>query len=137
MKPHRNCGLNFGTFATQSGYEELDERKQLTAAKWRLLLVLEHPELPLHNNPAELELGQSCCDVILAMVLKRRMVLRLGILLCPLLLRLVSWELVFFEYVRDRITRTENIESLAQIIRNKTALICLVGRGRQNNHPDY
>jgi len=39
----------------------------------------------------------------------------------------------FFEYVRDRITRTENIESLAQIIRNKTALICLVGRGRQNN----
>jgi len=64
------------------------------------------------------------------MVLKRRMVLRLGILLCPLLLRLVSWELVFFEYVRDRITRTENIESLAQIIRNKTVLICLVGRGR-------
>jgi len=33
------------------------------------LLVLEHPELPLHN-PAELELGQSCCDVILAMVTK-------------------------------------------------------------------
>jgi hypothetical protein len=27
----------------------------------------------------------------------------------------------FFEYVRDRITRTENIESLAQIIPNKTA----------------
>jgi len=50
-------------------------------------------------------------------------------------LRLVSWELVFFEYVRDRITRTENIESLAQIIRNKTALICLVGRGRQNYLP--
>jgi len=41
MKPHRNCGLNFGTFSTQSGYEELDERKQLTAAKEELLLVLE------------------------------------------------------------------------------------------------
>jgi len=66
-----------------------------TAAKMEeLLLVLEHPELPLHNNPAELGLGQSCCDVYI-MVLKRRMVLRLGILLCPLLLRLVSWELVF------------------------------------------
>jgi len=41
----------------------------------------------------------------------------------------------FFEYVRDRITRTEN-KSLAQIIRN-CSLICLVGRGRQNNclHP--
>ncbi|MGB3638746.1 MAG: hypothetical protein WBA39_14405 [Rivularia sp. (in: cyanobacteria)] len=33
----------------------MDERKQLTAAKVEeLLLVLEHPELPLHNNPVEL-----------------------------------------------------------------------------------
>ncbi len=42
-------------FDTKSGYEQLDERKRLTAAKAsKLLLVLEHPELPLHNNPAEL-----------------------------------------------------------------------------------
>jgi hypothetical protein len=34
----------------------LDERKRLTTAKVsELLLVLEHPELPLHNNPAELK----------------------------------------------------------------------------------
>ncbi len=33
----------------------MDERKRLTAAKAsELFLVLEHPELPLHNNPAEL-----------------------------------------------------------------------------------
>lgn len=42
-------------FTEKTGYEQLDERKQLTAAKAvELLLVLEHPELPLHNNPAEL-----------------------------------------------------------------------------------
>lgn len=42
-------------FGTESGYEQLDERKRLTAAKVsELLLVLEYPELPLHNNPAEL-----------------------------------------------------------------------------------
>lgn len=42
-------------FSTPSGYEVLDERKRLTAAKMpELLKVLEHPELPLHNNPAEL-----------------------------------------------------------------------------------
>ena len=42
-------------FDTDSGYQQLDERKRLTAAKIsELLLVLEHPELPLHNNPAEL-----------------------------------------------------------------------------------
>ena len=39
----------------KTGYEQLDERKRLTAAKVEeLVLVLEHPELPLHNNPAEL-----------------------------------------------------------------------------------
>ncbi|MHC5732959.1 MAG: IS66 family transposase, partial [Nostoc sp.] len=42
-------------FSKETGYEQLDERKRLTAAKAEeLLLVLEHPELPLHNNPAEL-----------------------------------------------------------------------------------
>jgi Transposase IS66 family len=42
-------------FGSVSGYQQLDERKRLTAAKAsELLLVLEHPELPLHNNPAEL-----------------------------------------------------------------------------------
>ena len=42
-------------FHTDSGYQQLDERKRLTLLKSsELLLVLEHPELPLHNNPAEL-----------------------------------------------------------------------------------
>lgn len=42
-------------FSTKTGYEQLDERKQLTLSKVsELLLVLEHPQLPLHNNPAEL-----------------------------------------------------------------------------------
>jgi len=80
---------------------------------------LEHPELPLHNNPAELEArtivlrriygtqtkdGTQAWDTFMSLVATTR---KLGI--------------SFFEYVRDRITRTENIESLAQIIRNKTA----------------
>ena len=43
-------------FDSETGYQQLDERKRLTAAKIsELLLVLEHPELPLHNNPAELD----------------------------------------------------------------------------------
>ncbi len=42
-------------FQTPTGYEQLDERKLLTfAKKKRLLQVLEHPEVLLHNNPAEL-----------------------------------------------------------------------------------
>jgi regulator of replication initiation timing len=42
-------------FATVTGYTALDERIAKTKAKkTQLLLVLEHPEIPLHNNLAEL-----------------------------------------------------------------------------------
>ena len=42
-------------FATQTGYEALDKRIATTRAKQTcLLLVLEHPELPLDNNAAQL-----------------------------------------------------------------------------------
>lgn len=42
-------------FATVTGYGLLDERIAKTLAKKASFLrVLEHPELPLHNNPAEL-----------------------------------------------------------------------------------
>jgi hypothetical protein len=42
-------------FARQTGYWRLDERIASTRAKKaHLLLVLTHPEIPLHNNPAEL-----------------------------------------------------------------------------------
>jgi Transposase IS66 family len=42
-------------FATTTGYQALDDRIAATRAhKAWLLLVLKHPEIPLHNNPAEL-----------------------------------------------------------------------------------
>jgi len=42
-------------FARQTGYWHLDERIRATAAKKEALLcALAHPEVPLHNNPAEL-----------------------------------------------------------------------------------
>lgn len=42
-------------FKQTTGYELLDKRKALTLAKKdALLMVLIHPEIPLHNNPAEL-----------------------------------------------------------------------------------
>ncbi len=42
-------------FGTETGYPALDQRLALTREKKpELLLVLAQPELPLHNNPAEL-----------------------------------------------------------------------------------
>src|SRR5207244_6576804 len=43
-------------FSTVTGYDELDQRIARTKAdKTYLLMVLDHPEVPLHNNPAELD----------------------------------------------------------------------------------
>jgi hypothetical protein len=42
-------------FSTVTGYDALDERIAKTKAKKEsMLMVLEHPEIPLHNNSAEL-----------------------------------------------------------------------------------
>lgn len=46
-------------FSTKTGYQELDERIALTKKKKeRLLLVLKYPQIPLHNNPAEIALRE-------------------------------------------------------------------------------
>ena len=46
-------------FSTHTGYDELDQRITKTRAKKAsLLLVLKYPELPLHNNAAELAVRQ-------------------------------------------------------------------------------
>jgi hypothetical protein len=110
-------------FGTDSGYQQLDERKRLTAAKMsELLRVLEHPELPLHNNPAELAArtmvqrrnisyatqtteGTKAWDTFMSLVATTR---KLGI--------------SFFEYVRDRISETRTIPSLATILSEKSSL---------------
>ena len=110
-------------FNSETGYQQLDERKRLTAAKIsKLLLVLEHPELPLHNNPAELGArtmvqrrnisyatqtleGTKAWDIFMSLVATTR---KLGI--------------SFFEFMRDRISQLGNIPSLAILIREQSSL---------------
>jgi hypothetical protein len=42
-------------FSTVTGYDALDRRIEKTRAKKpSMLIVLDHPEIPLHNNSAEL-----------------------------------------------------------------------------------
>ena len=110
-------------FGSQTGYEQLDERKKLTLSKIsELLLVLEHPELPLHNNPAELAArtivqrrnisyatqtceGTKAMDIFMSLVDTTR---KLGI--------------SFFEYMQDRISHLGNIPSLGMIIREQSSI---------------
>ena len=108
-------------FATRTGYNELDNRIAKTLAKKAsLLLVLKHPELPLHNNPAELgarqrvrkrdisfgprtQEGREAWDTFMTLAETAK---KLGV--------------SFFAYLRDRITGTHAIPPLAELV-EKTA----------------
>jgi len=104
-------------FATQTGYEALDERITKTRAKKEsLLLVLEHPEVPLHNNASELgvrrrvrkrdvsfgprtEAGRRAWDTFMTLAETTR---KLGV--------------SFHAYLYDRITGAKVIAPLADLI---------------------
>jgi len=113
-------------FGTVTGYRELDRRLALTRDKKpELLLVLEHPELPLHNNPAELgarqrvrkrdisfgprsPAGSAAWDTFMTLAATTR---KLG--------------LDFAAYLRDRCTQAAQIPPLADLISARAAQLAL------------
>lgn len=104
-------------FAPRSGYWALDERIALTRAKKdQLLAVLAHPELPLHNNPAELGARQrvrkrdvsfgprtpdgcKAWDTFMSLAATTK---KLGV--------------SFYHYIHDRITELNAVPHLADLI---------------------
>ena len=111
-------------FVPTTGYEELDKQIALTAAnKAKLLLVLEYPEIPLHNNPAE--------SAVRELVIKRK--ISIG---TRSLKGTRAWETFmtisdtcrkqktgFFHYIKDRLTQAQKLPSLAELIRKKYSLV--------------
>jgi len=104
-------------FAIRTGYQELDNLIARTQSnKTQLLMVLTHPEIPLHNNSAELGArqrvrkrkisfgprvadGVKAWDTFMSLVATTR---KLGI--------------NFHDYILDRITGTGDISSLPDLI---------------------
>ena len=113
-------------FSTTTGYETLDERIAKTKAKKRfLLMVLEHPEIPLHNNPAELgarkqvrrrkisygtrtDEGTKAWDTFSTLAATAK---KLGV--------------SFYVYIYDRISAAYEMPSLASLITNKAEKLAL------------
>jgi len=107
-------------FATKTSYRTLDERIALTRAKKaNLLMVLEHPEIPLHNNSAELDArqrvrkrkisfgprvaeGARAWDTFMSLAGTTR---KLGV--------------NFYHYIQDRISGAGQIPQLASIIEER------------------
>jgi hypothetical protein len=108
-------------FSQVTGYDELDKRIAKTKAKKdRLLKVLSYPEMPLHNNPAELA--------------ARRRVRKRDISFGPRTLDgVAAWDtfmtlaatarqlgVSFYAYIYDRVTAAYALPSLADLIRQRT-----------------
>jgi hypothetical protein len=109
-------------FTHQSGYQQLDESKARTFHKReQLLLVLSHPEILLHNNPAELGARQR--------VRKRDVSLQArtseGIAAWDTFQTLVATAkklgVNLFSYVYDRLTQTFALPSLASLLEERAA----------------
>ena len=107
-------------FEQTTGYQQLDERKALTLAKKEaLLMVLIHPEILLHNNPAELGARQR--------VRKRDVSLQArtkdGIAAWDTFETLVGTAkklgVNIYQYLHDRIVQTNQFPSLATLIEER------------------
>jgi len=107
-------------FTTVTGYQALDQRIAMTRAKkTSLLMVLEHPEIPLHNNPAELGArqrvrkrdisfgprtaeGTKAWDTFMSLAATTR---KLGV--------------NFYHYLHDRISGVNQLPNLADLIEER------------------
>jgi regulator of replication initiation timing len=107
-------------FSQQTGYDALDKRIAITRTKKeKLLTVLAHPEIPLHNNPAELaarqrvrkrdisfgprtDEGRTAWDTFMTLAETAK-----------------KLDVSFYQYVFDRVSGRNELPALADILRNR------------------
>jgi hypothetical protein len=113
-------------FSTVTGYDALDERIAKTRTKKGcLLMVLTHPEIPLHNNPAELGArarvrkrdvsfgprtreGATAWDTFMTLA---ETATKLGV--------------SFYHYIHDRVSGTYQMPALADLIEERAKILNL------------
>jgi hypothetical protein len=108
----------FGTlFSRKTGYWALDERIALTRAKkTSLLIVLAHPEIPLHNNPAELGARQPVRKRVISFGPRTAEGAKAWDTFMSLAATTKQLGVSFYQYIHDRISGTQQIPRLNEII---------------------
>jgi hypothetical protein len=104
-------------FATHTGYDDLDKRIAKTRdKKASLLLVLQHPELPLNNNPAELAGRQRVRKRDVSFGPRTQDGRKAWDTFMTLAETAKKLDVSFYTYLRDRITGTHTIPPLAELV---------------------
>ena len=104
-------------FGRKTGYWALDERIGLTRAKkTSLLMVLTHPEIPLHNNPAELGARQRVRKRVISFGPRTAEGAAAWDTFMSLAATTKQLGISFYQYIHDRISGAQQIPPLHEII---------------------
>jgi hypothetical protein len=107
-------------FSTVTGYGALDQRIAKTKAnKGELLMVLRHPEIPLHNNPAELGARGRVRKRVVSYGPRSVKGAKAWDTFQTLLGTAKKLGVNFFHYLRDRIGGAHEMPALADLIQQR------------------
>lgn len=110
-------------FSTETGYGALDKRIAATKEKKeRLLAVLSYPDIPLHNNPAELGARQRVRKRDISFGPRTAAGVTAWDTFMTLAETAKKLGVSFFDYVYDRVSGKNALPSLADTIRAQSAL---------------
>jgi hypothetical protein len=113
-------------FSTVTGYDELDQRiARSRADKTYLLMVLSHPEIPLHNNPAELDARIRVRKRVVSYGPRSLAGARTWDAMETLLSTARKLGVNFFQYIRDRVSGARQMPSLADLIKQRAETMVL------------
>lgn len=104
-------------FSTKTGYDQLDRRIARTKEHAdKLLLVLDFPEIPLHNNPAELGARQRVRKRIISFGPRSQDGLQAWDTFSTIAETAKKLGVSFYAYLYDRVSQSYAFTSLAELI---------------------
>ncbi len=107
-------------FKTTTGYAQLDDRIAKTLAKKNeLLLVLSRPELPLHNNAAELAARSQARNRDVSLQTKSMAGTKVKDTFLTITQTAKKLGVRVYDYIYDRVCGKNEQPSLAKIIRQQ------------------
>jgi len=113
-------------FSTVTGYNALDERIAKTRAKKScLLMVLAHPEIPLHNNPAELGARARVRKRDVSFGPRTRDGAKAWDTFMTLVETATKLGVSFYHYIHDRVSGASQMPSLADLIAQRAKILNL------------
>ncbi len=113
-------------FAAVTGYQGLDERITKTRAKKSCLLrVLAHPEIPLHNNPAELGARARVRKRDVSFGPRTREGATAWDTFMTLAATATTLGVSFYHYIHDRVSGASQMPSLADLIVERAKVLNL------------